>query len=204
VWLVYTRPGRWLADRIGRSRGCRIAGWLGDVIPPAASILDVGSGLGHVAEALRGCGHPVVTADPRYRPLRPRDHVRASAVALPFADRTFEVVLLAFTLHHMDPALHAAALAEAARVARRRVVLLEDTFESDLERRRGSVIDSLLNAEFRGHPHGNRTAADWRDRLRAATLIPSLRWERIERWWGLPIRHALVTGEVGPGQGRSL
>lgn len=131
-----------------------------------------------------------------WRPLRGGRHFVSTASAVPVADRSYDVVLIAFVLHHVPAEQHAAALAEARRIARRRVVLLEDTFRSEAERRWNHVVDSLLNAEFRGHPHSNRDAGAWIAQLEAAGLNPRLHWERRERWLSLPLRHALLTGDI--------
>jgi ubiquinone/menaquinone biosynthesis C-methylase UbiE len=194
--LLATRPGAFVANKLGRPRARRIASWLTDVIPGGASVLDVGAGLGHIAEALADRGHHVATLDPVWRPLRDGTHHAASATAMPLADRSHDVVLIAFVLHHMPTGSHAAALAEACRVAKQRVVLLEDTFRSPLERRWCHAVDSVLNAEYRGHPHANRTVDDWLAQLTAVGTRAHLHWERRERWLLLPIRHALITGDL--------
>ena len=196
MWFLYTRLGRYFANKLGRPRARRIVEWLREVVPPGASILDVGCGLGHIAEALRAEGHSVTTIDPHYRPLFAGDHIVGSATDAPIPDRSYDVVLIAFVLHHMPGELHGAALREAARIARKRVVVLEDTFTSAAERRWTFWIDSLLNAEWFGHPHSNRTAGDWLAELASHGLDGTLSWERRERWLGLPIRHALLCGDV--------
>lgn len=194
--LLYTRLGSSIANRLGRPRARRIVAWLSNVVPQGASILDIGSGLGHIAEALRDRGHEVTTVDPKYRPLCGGNHLMTSATSIPVADRSYDIVLIAFVLHHMQAGLHGAALAEASRIARGRIVVLEDTFLSSAGRRWTYAVDSLVNAEFVGHPHSNRTSAAWLDQLTAQGLSPALHWERRERWLGLPFRHALLTGDV--------
>ena len=61
--------------------------------------------------------------------LYPRSlHFVASLVdPLPLPDRSFDVVLLIAVLHHLPRAIVPAVLAEAARVARREVVVLDHT-----------------------------------------------------------------------------
>lgn len=180
-------------------RARRIAAWLEEILPAGASVLDVGAGLGHLARALRDRGHRVVTVDPRWRlpATAAAEHLQASGDDLPVRDRTFDVVLLAFVLHHAPPDAHAAMLAEAVRVARRAVILLEDTYRTERERKLNAAVDSALNAELIGHPHSNRTAAAWCDQLAAVGLRGKVVWERWERWLAVvPIRHALLRGEV--------
>jgi SAM-dependent methyltransferase len=54
--------------------------------------------------------------------------VRGDATALPFADRSVDVVMCSQTLHHFDDAAATSVLRELDRVARRRVIV------SDLRR----------------------------------------------------------------------
>lgn len=89
----------------------------------ARSILNVGAGAGsyelrdrHVV-ALEPS--PVMIAQ---RPPRAAKAVQGRAEALPFADRSFDAVMAILTLHHWVD--RDRGLAECARVARQRVVLL--------------------------------------------------------------------------------
>jgi 2-polyprenyl-3-methyl-5-hydroxy-6-metoxy-1,4-benzoquinol methylase len=66
----------------------------------------------HVARR-RTCSEPRITV------------VRGNALALPFADASFDFALLSLTLHHLDAAAQPAALRELARVARRALIVNE-------------------------------------------------------------------------------
>lgn len=159
----------WLADARAKERQFL------DLLRPGDRILDLGSGPGSVCRCLRDRGFAVtpvdiadVALDPAQRPWLYDGH------RLPFADATFEVALVLTVLHHTrDPA---AVLAEACRVARR-VVVIEDVYASTVQKYLTWWTDSLLNLEFRGHPHTNRSDAGWR-RLFAA------RGWRLERTHG--------------------
>jgi ubiquinone/menaquinone biosynthesis C-methylase UbiE len=167
------------------------------VSPPGTSLLDVGSGLGQVAHELRARGHTTVTLDPRYPPIEGGPHILGSAGGLPVANASCDVVLFCFVLHHVPSADHLPILLEARRVARQRIVLLEDTFTSKSERWRTMFFDSLFNLEFRGHPHSNRTSADWFRLLSEAGFTPHLCWERKVTAFGIfPMRQALLSAEV--------
>jgi SAM-dependent methyltransferase len=86
----------------------------------AETALDVATGGGHVARRLRDAGIRVVTADPA--PGMQPDVV-CPAEHLPFADASFDVVVCRTAAHHFDDA--ATAVAEMARVARERVLLVD-------------------------------------------------------------------------------
>jgi ubiquinone/menaquinone biosynthesis C-methylase UbiE len=102
--------------------------------------------------------------------------VIANATDLPFDDAQFDVGLLLTVLHHTpDPDR---VLREAARVANR-LIVIEDTFHSPGKRRLVELADSIANLEFRGHPHRNRTDAQWRRTL--ASLGLQIAAERTDR-----------------------
>jgi len=105
---------------------------------PGARVLDVASGLGADARALARAGAWTVGVEPSARMLAlargprpvPRSpcFVQAWCDALPFADGSFDAVLCKGSLDHFDRPED--AVAEMARVARRRVVLAIANFES--------------------------------------------------------------------------
>ena len=93
---------------------------------PGVTALDVATGGGHVARRLRDAGAQVVTVDaaPGMQPdvIAPADH-------LPFADASFDAVACRIAAHHFPDVL--AAVREMARVARRAVVICDNTFTSE-------------------------------------------------------------------------
>ena len=121
----YDRPELWgpdsgYADPIERERAQVLLEHLRGV----GRLLDVGCGDGTITNVL--AEHMDVTgADIAPAALA---HVRAptvvaSAEDLPFPDRSFEAVLLAEVLEHLDDEEYAKATREAARVAERRIVV---------------------------------------------------------------------------------
>jgi SAM-dependent methyltransferase len=146
----------------------RKASWIGESLNGGGVILEIGSGPGSLIEALRAGGHDVTAIDiddTAYdEALRP---MIFDGVTVPFADGAFGAALLATTLHHAaDPDR---LIAEAARVARR-VIVIEDIYRSEAQRRLTHFADSLTNLEFKGHPHSNRDDAGWRAAFAAAGL----------------------------------
>jgi SAM-dependent methyltransferase len=142
--------------------------WMGDGLAGARRILEIGSGPGSLLERLRAAGHAVIAIDiddTAYDPaLSPEIFDGAT---IPFGPRTFDLALLATTLHHARNPDR--LIAEAARVAPR-VIVIEDIYRSEAQRRLTLFADSLTNLEFDGHPHNNRDDAGWRAAFAAAGL----------------------------------
>jgi SAM-dependent methyltransferase len=90
------------------------------------TVIDVATGGGHTARALREAGCTVVTTDlaPGMRP-----DVICGAEELPFADGSFDVAVTRIAPHHFADV--AAAIGEMARVADR--VVVEDTLYASEE-----------------------------------------------------------------------
>ncbi len=114
-----------------------------DLLPAdgTATVLDVGCGAGDITAALANRVqrrdvritaidlHPQILALARER-LRALNHVclaRSDALALPFADRSFDVAMMSLTLHHFEDDAPVAVLRELGRVASAVVI-------NDLER----------------------------------------------------------------------
>ena len=115
---------------------------LGAVLPELAAnatLLDVGSGMGDIAARAREMARQqrvdlsLITIDMAETlavasRARTGNAVRGNATALPFADRSVDVVMCSQTLHHFDDASAPRVLKELDRVARVRVII------SDLRR----------------------------------------------------------------------
>jgi SAM-dependent methyltransferase len=93
---------------------------------PEVAALDVATGGGHVARRLREAGCEAVTLDPA--PGMEPDVV-ARAEELPFEDDSFDVVACRIAAHHFDDVQQ--AVRELARVARDRVVVQDNLFDSE-------------------------------------------------------------------------
>jgi len=94
------------------------------------SVLDIGTGTGLFAEALLARGVQVTGIDPNQdlldmagRLVPGAAFLAGTAETLPFGNGSFDLVWMSHVLHETDDPQ--AALAEAARVARRRVVVIE-------------------------------------------------------------------------------
>ena len=114
----------------GRQPDPRIAAQLMAALGDAQSVLNVGAGAGSYEPPNRR----VIAVEPSavmlaQRPSGAASAVQARAEALPFPDRAFDATMAVLTLHHWTD--RARGLAECARVARRRVVLLTWDPEAD-------------------------------------------------------------------------
>jgi ubiquinone/menaquinone biosynthesis C-methylase UbiE len=113
------------------------------------AVLDIGTGSGLFAEAFAAKGLRVtgIDANPEMLPAA-RQFVPTGtfqdgvAEALPFPDGSFDLLFMGLLLHETDDI--AAALAEACRVSRRRLVVLE---WPKTEQEFGPPLDHRLNAE---------------------------------------------------------
>lgn len=99
----------------------------------ARTILDVATGIADIPAAIsrsarnKGCELHITCLDnnpmlldyarERYRDDSALSFVAANATALPFSERTFDVVMCNLALHHFDPTSAIAMLAELRRVA---------------------------------------------------------------------------------------
>lgn len=110
-YLTHRRPDPRIAEAITRALGA------------AETVVNVGAGAGSYEPGDRD----VVAVEPAWSMIRQRRAgsarvVQASATHLPFRDATFAAALAVLTVHHWPD--RARGLAELARVARRRVVIV--------------------------------------------------------------------------------
>lgn len=156
---------------------------IGPHLGPADRVLDVGAGNCVLCQQLRLRGVDVTPLDlANLSFVEAIEPVVYDGKTLPFDDDRFDVALIITVLHHThDPDR---VLAEVARVARR-IVIVEEIYESRFEKHFTYAIDSLFNLEFFGHPRSNRTDAGWKAafsrlglEVSDATYTRSLRYMR--------------------------
>jgi SAM-dependent methyltransferase len=123
----------------------------------AKTALDVATGGGHVARRLREAGLQVVSSDPAPG-MRP--DVVCRAEDLPFAEGAFDVVATRVAAHHFEDVR--AAVAEMARVAADRVLVVDNLFLDDAAEEADRVRDP-------SHVR-NYTEDEWRGLLESASL----------------------------------
>jgi ubiquinone/menaquinone biosynthesis C-methylase UbiE len=147
-------------------------------LPQSGRLLDLGSGLGHIAETVvqdspgRSCVmmDPVNSVSPRVaRRIAPFScySIKGSGTHLPFPDGTFDGVWAAFVLHHVRFEGQQTILSEINRVLRPAgaFVLLEDTPANQHEAQATLRADRRLNFEPDEAPHHYRSPVEWRNDL---------------------------------------
>lgn len=140
------------AHRTGRDLDLLVE-WAGG----ARSALDVAAGGGHVARRLRAAGLEVVSCDPA---PGMRADVVCRAEDLPFADGSFDVVACRVAAHHFEDV--AAAVAEMARVALARVLVVDNLYAGEAAEEAERVRDPT-------HVR-NYTESEWRALLAGSGL----------------------------------
>jgi SAM-dependent methyltransferase len=124
---------------------------------PGVTVLDVATGGGHVARRLREAGCTVVSCDPA--PGMQPDVV-CRAEYLPFDDASFSVVACRVAAHHFEDV--GAAVKEMARVARDRVLVVDNLFM-------GEEIEEAEKLRDPSHVR-NYSEAEWRELFAGAGL----------------------------------
>jgi len=154
-WIVEHCPGVGLDQR---AEG--LVDLFKEFVPPASKVLDIGGGWGFYVEPLRrsrGCEVTVLdVVEPTFHkaPVVTYDGER-----MPFRDRSFDVSLLVTVLHHVRSPEQ--VLAEAKRVTRRFVIVVEDLYRHWAGRVWTILRDSFFTLEFVGHPRNFRGKREW-------------------------------------------
>lgn len=122
---------------------------LGAQVPKGASILDVGTGDGQIAKMI-GAEQPGTTVAGIDIMKRPTTHIPVTLFdgqVIPFDDNSFDVVSFVDVLHHTDDPQ--VLISEAARVARKAVIIKDHLSENALDHATLRLMDWVGNA-----PHG--------------------------------------------------
>ncbi len=107
------------------------------------SILDLGCGEGYVALGLMRENRNLRLADVTNFNKTRLSHVCYNGERLPLSNKSVDTVVLSLVLHHAHN--QRAVLEEALRVARRRIVVTESTFESEAEHKLLDFLDRRAN-----------------------------------------------------------
>jgi SAM-dependent methyltransferase len=155
-------------------------------LSPSSQVLDIGGGWGFYFEPFHRRGHYLTVLD-----VQKPGYQKAPVVLydprnpFPFPDKSFDVSLLVTMLHHVrDPEK---VLAEAKRVTRRTVFVVEDLYHHALGRWWTVLRDRLYNFEFFGHPCQFKKSHEWEIVFNQAGLSVQFKQELYTRLAGLRI-----------------
>jgi ubiquinone/menaquinone biosynthesis C-methylase UbiE len=155
--FVTVRP--WSPESIA-IRNRNQAGMLRDYIRPGDSVLDVGCGRGYLTESL----HETLGAEATgmdvldFRVAEVPFH-QFDGISIPLPDRSFDNVVLSFTLHHCQDPL--ALIQECRRVARRSIMAFEDLPDGRL----GRILHAWHVEAFRRQYRLGYKGGDYRSAL---------------------------------------
>lgn len=162
-------PTRRLVFKLGKGRGQAMLKDFGEFLKPGESLLDVGAGTGNVDILLIESGYRLTPLD--VVDLTFTDQITPvlyDGTHMPFKSSQFDTALILTVLHHIEnPEL---VLRETRRVAKR-IIIIEDVYLNMWHKYATFFMDSLLNLEFKGHPHSNRTDAEWKTTFQRMGLI---------------------------------
>lgn len=164
---------RFLMGRRSRVLSGHIAG----LLPGNASVLDIGCGDGDIARRIMG-ERPDISfrgIDVLIRPDTAIPVEQFDGSHFPFGDNTFDVVTFVDVLHHADDPT--ALLAEAARVARKTIVIKDHLRQGLLAGATLRLMDTVGNKRHGvALPYNYLTPIQWNEEFGAARLTVAS-WE---------------------------
>ena len=172
----------WTANFVAIDRAKFMFDKFARFLNPEGSVLDLGCGTGHIGLQIFNSNYGAyelhfLDIQPKGLDLGQRLVATpcASQIAklcqgnfslyaggvIPEKNERFDNVLIAFVLHHCKNPEQ--TLQEALRVTKKggRIIILEDIPLSEKEAKQNKFFDALVNLEFFGHPHENRTREEW-------------------------------------------
>jgi len=179
---------------VGDRRVATLARQIAELLPPGASVLDVGCGPGTLTSRVAGL-RPDCTFRGIDVMVRPESVIPVDlfdGVRIPMADASVDAVMFVDVLHHTDDPN--VLLKEARRVARRCVIIKDHRRDGLLAGPTLRVMDWVGNAHHGVRlPYNYLSEREWRGAFAAAGLTPDVWRQR------LGIHSALLDPVVGRG-----
>ncbi|MCH7518915.1 MAG: class I SAM-dependent methyltransferase [Candidatus Dadabacteria bacterium] len=124
-------------------------------------ILDIGTGPGSVCLLMNRRGYNLTPIDVQNRTLSQEIEPEIyDGKNLPYKNASFDSALILTVLHHTPNPEE--ILLEAKRVADK-IIIIEDIYTNPIQRYLTYFVDSIVNMEFSGHPHSNKSDNEWKE-----------------------------------------
>lgn len=124
-------------------------------------ILDIGTGPGSVCLLMNRRGYNLTPIDVQNRTLSQEIEPEIyDGKKLPYNNSSFDTALILTVLHHTPNPEE--ILLEAKRVADK-IIIIEDIYTNPIQRYLTYFVDSIVNMEFSGHPHSNKSDNEWKE-----------------------------------------
>ncbi|HLZ32923.1 MAG TPA: class I SAM-dependent methyltransferase [Nitrospira sp.] len=158
---------------IEKRRVRSLAGHLSAILPKNVSVLDVGCGSGQLARSINQgrtdlafTGIDVLLREKTWMPVRTFD-----GRTIPFESASMDVVMFVDVLHHTNDPI--TLMREAARVARKSVIIKDHLLEGILAESTLRFMDHIGNARYGVALPGNyMRRRDWEQVFRTIGMIP--------------------------------
>ena len=161
-WLIYevgllNALLRWWTKRKAAVKWNRIQG----IFSEGDNVVDIGCGNGALSLKMNESGINVIPIDVQNNSLHARiqptiyDGSNLSSVV----NSKVDAIQMITILHHVDDPEK--LIRESAQLTDK-LIVMEDVYSSSWQELVTHVTDSIVNLEFIGHPHANKTDADWK------------------------------------------
>lgn len=183
--MIKFLQNHWFTRRIIYGLGRkRLAGFFRRIRPYLGKcdrILDIGAGTCNLEEILVKKGYKVTPIDVKNLSFVDRiNPIIYDGLKIPFKNNRFDLSLILTVLHHTpDPEL---TIKEAMRVSKK-IVIIEDIYKNSIQKYFTFIMDNLLNLEFVGNPHNNKSDREWKELFKKMKL--KLKDAQYEKYWAL-------------------
>ena len=155
-WTPEQVDAHWLKHYSVVSRTQLVSEAIAEAIPRAASVLEIGCSCGNQLEILKGMGFQNLagtdinaSAIGAIKSRRPYIKAQvASSDKLPFADKSFDMVMTCWTLCHMSNGNYAKAIKEIQRIARCWIFASEPYSQGECELQPGYLWSRPVAADI--------------------------------------------------------
>ncbi len=164
-WLMKQAPIKnYLLDS-QMAKACKYSKLVSRHVEPGGRILDFGTATGCMTKVLREQYkyrvYPLDVIDQTLVDIEPKLYKCDEAdCEIPYGNNYFNCGIAMGVLHHTHDPVE--LLRELQRTCKM-IILCEDIYDTEFARYKTYVMDSIVNFEFNGHPHNNRSDSEWRD-----------------------------------------